>query len=666
MSSTLSNKQHANANSKFREDYRDIKYGVNQDMDRRLELEKSLPAWLKFYLEPAFPWPWSSAHELFISQLQVAIEQGVSQCVAMPRGEGKTTISKGSMLWAILSGKCRYGLLVGAAKTNSTNMLKDVKSWLADPTLMIHKDYKEICEPIAFLKGIPLRAKYQTCYGEASKIEWTTERIVLPATKRIDENGEFHDNPASQAILDCDGITGNIRGHTYGVEGGSIIRPDLAIVDDPQTKESAQSATQTKNRLQTINADIVGSAGPGKKMTVIVPCTVIHKDDLADQLLDRKKFPDFRGIRTSMILSWPKNRKLWEVEYQKARVQGIEDEDNGAKANKFYVEHRTDMDLGAKVGWDSRKLDTEESAIQHAMNLYLKLGEISFSSEYQNDPKEDRLVEFSLRTDDVMDSITGRERGVIPEEFKVVTSFIDVNLYGLTWCVAAFDPNMTCNIIDYGIFPKNKRLVEENASESQAKTAIYEGLGVLTRELEEKTYLRDGEPAKIDALLIDRGYQPETVHDFITRAKMSMNRFPSKGYGSMHFNPSGKNILRVAEGSYMVEARMGQFIGHNADYWREVSQRAFLAVSGSPGSASLWGTQRIVHLEFAQQRCAEKLIDKFQGKMGPIYKWAQKGKNDYGDCLNGCYVAAAWLGITTMTNKTPVIKRRRIRRRAKV
>jgi len=653
-------------NRAWRDDKRDVKYGSNEDMQRRWALEASLPDWLKFYLGPAFPWPWSESHKQFLHQLQVGIEQGVSQAIAMPRGEGKTTISKGAMLWAMFSGYCRYGLLIGAAKTNATNLMKDIKSWIADPTLNLHKDYKEICEPVESIKGVSIRAKYQTCYGEQSKIEWTSDRIVLPATKRIDEDGIFHDNPASQAILDCDGITGNIRGHTFGVDGGEIIRPRLVLVDDPQTAESARSASQTKFRLSVITGDILGSSGPGASITVIIPCTIIAKDDLADQILDRKKYPDFRGIRTSMILSWPKNMKIWEKEYNESRIQGIEEEDNGSRAARFYEDNREKMDQGAIVGWEARKMDIEVSAIQHAMNLYLKLGEISFASEYQNDPKDEKLLHLSLSTSDVMNSINGLKRGQVPEQFKVVTAFIDVNLYALTWAVAAFDPNMTCYVIDYGLHPKRSRLVKENASESEQKLAIYEALVALSKELEGKKYTRGSDPAKIDMLLVDRGYHPDTVHDFISRSKLTINRYPSRGYGSVHYNPTGKNIIRTSEMCYMVDAKQGQFIGHNADYWREVSQRAFLALGGAPGSAALWGEKRTVaHLEFAQQRCSEKLLDKVLGKTGHMYKWFAKGRNDYGDCLNGCYVAAAWLGVTTMANKIPQIRKRRPRRRVK-
>jgi len=667
MVQTLSHKQVANANSKYREDYRDIKYGANDDMDRRWKLEKSLPDWLKFYLEPAFPWPWSKSHIVFLGQLQSAIEQGSSQAVAMPRGEGKTTIAKGAMLWAMLSGKCRYGLLVGATKINAVAMLKDIKNWVADPSLMLAKDYREVCAPIEFLKGIPLRAKYQTSFGEPSRIEWTSERMCLPATKRIDEDGNFHPNPASQAVVDCDGITGNIRGHTYGVEGGEIIRPQICIVDDPQTKESAQSPAQTKFRLNAITADVMGSAGPGKKMTCVCVVTVIHRDDLADQILDRKKFPDFRGIRTSMITSWPKDKKIWEKQYNDVRVAGIEAEDNGEMAREFYIENRKEMDKGAGVGWIHRKLDNEESAVQHAMNLYLKLGDRSFASEYQNDPKDDVAAEFSLNTGDVMGSLSGLECGQCPPETKIVSAFIDINLYALTWAVCAFDQNMTCFVIDYGLWPKRSRLVKENASESEQKAAIYQGLVDITKQIEEKPYTCDDKPRAIDILLIDRGYHPDTVHDFVNRARLKMNRFPSRGYGSLHYNPTGKNIISTAEGCYLVDAKMGQFIGHNADYWREVSQRAFLAETGAPGSAMMFGAKRsIAHLGFAQQRCAERMTDKVMGRTGYIYKWFAKGKNDYGDCLNGCYTGAAFSGLTTLSNKDPIIRRRKARRRVKV
>ena len=79
------------------------------------------------------------------------------------------------------------------------------------------------------------------------------------------------------------------------------MRPDFAIIDDPQTRKSAKSPSQVEERSDIIEGDILGMAGPGKNMSAVMTATVIYPDDLADQYLDQERHPDWNGIRVSMI-----------------------------------------------------------------------------------------------------------------------------------------------------------------------------------------------------------------------------------------------------------------------------------------------------------------------------------------------------------------------------
>src|SRR5882724_8472261 len=102
-----------------------------------------------------------------------------------------------------------------------------------------------------------------------------------------------------------------VRGQNHSLADGTIIRPRLAIVDDPQTTESAWSASQCRQREAIFNIDVLGMAGPGQKIAALVCCTVIRPDDLADNLLDRDKNPEWAGERTKLIYDFPTAEKLW-------------------------------------------------------------------------------------------------------------------------------------------------------------------------------------------------------------------------------------------------------------------------------------------------------------------------------------------------------------------
>ena len=71
----------------------------------------------------------------------------------------------------------------------------------------------------------------------------------------------------------------------YKRADGQTVRPSLVVLDDPQTDESARSLSQCATRESILAGAILGLAGPGKKISGIMPCTVIRPGDMADNIL---------------------------------------------------------------------------------------------------------------------------------------------------------------------------------------------------------------------------------------------------------------------------------------------------------------------------------------------------------------------------------------------
>jgi hypothetical protein len=107
---------------------------------------------------------------------------------------------------------------------------------------------------------------------------------------------------------------------------GQTVRPSLVVLDDPQTDESARSLSQCATRERILAGAVLGLAGPGKKISGIMPCTVIRPGDMADNILDRDKHPEWNGERTKMVYRFPANERLWgkyaEVRAESLRVHG--------------------------------------------------------------------------------------------------------------------------------------------------------------------------------------------------------------------------------------------------------------------------------------------------------------------------------------------------------
>jgi uncharacterized membrane protein YraQ (UPF0718 family) len=77
-----------------------------------------------------------------------------------------------------------------------------------------------------------------------------------------------------------------------------------------------------------------------------MPCTVIRNGDLADQILDRSKHPEWQGERTRLVYEFPTNEKLW-AQYAQLRGDSLRNDGNGKEATAFYRAHRAEMDAGA-------------------------------------------------------------------------------------------------------------------------------------------------------------------------------------------------------------------------------------------------------------------------------------------------------------------------------
>lgn len=275
----------------------------------------------------------------------------------MPRGSGKTSIAECACLWATLYGHREFVCLIGASEVQAVEMLDSIKMEL-DGNDQLEEDFPEVCYPIRCLDGIANRCSGQLYKGERTHISWTANEIVLPT---------IPDSKASGAIIKVAGITGRIRGMKYKRADGKTVRPSLVVLDDPQTDESARSLSQCATRERILAGAVLGMAGPGKKISGIMPCTVIRPDDMADRILDRERHPQWQGERTKMVYRFPANETLWE-EYAEVRAEGLRNDQALKAATEFYQEHRDAMDEGAAIAWPERYNHDEASAIQHALD----------------------------------------------------------------------------------------------------------------------------------------------------------------------------------------------------------------------------------------------------------------------------------------------------------
>lgn len=624
--------------------------------DRKAACERNFQLFCESYFPETYALAWSPDHLKVIEKIETAVLRGGLFALAMPRGSGKSTLSESAVIWAMLYGHREFITLIGATESAALETLDSIKTEL-EVNERLAEDFPEVCYPVAQLEGIANRCAGQLYKGERTRITWTSNEIVLPTVEG---------SRASGIIVRVAGITGRIRGMKFKRSDGRSVRPSLVIIDDPQTSESAGSLEQTRKRVRVLAGDILGLAGPGQKISGIMPCTIIRPGDMADIILNRNTHPDWNGEKTRMVYRFPTNMKLWE-EYAEIRAEALRTEGNFQKATEFYLANREAMDAGAEVSWEARFNHDEVSALQHAMNLKFQ-DEAAFMSEYQNDPLPDDTADDSLLSvDEICAKINGLARRRVPLKCDRLTMFVDIQKALLFYVVTAWAEDFTGAVIDYGSWPDQHRheysLADANPSiqtlfpKAGFEGALYAALSALTDECLGREWEReDGAVLKIERALVDAnwGQSTDVVYQFCRQSSHAGVILPSHG---RYVGASSKPMTeyRKQQGdrlgfNWMIPNVAGKrairHVIYDTNYWKSFIHARLAVPVGDKGSLTLYGRIPGAHQLFAEHLTAEYRV-KTQGRGRTVDEWKLKPQshdNHFLDCVAGCAVCGSMLG----------------------
>ena len=623
-----------------------------ENQERKESCRNDFKLFCETYFPEVYQLKWSDDHLRAIAKIQKSVLEGGLFALAMSRGSGKSSLTETAAIWAMLYGHREFVVLVGASESAALEMLDSIKTEF-EVNEHIATDFPEVSYPIAKLEGIANRCAGQLYKGERTRITWTANEIVLPTIAGAASSG---------VIVRVAGITGRIRGMKYKKPDGRTIRPEFVVIDDPQTSESADSVEQTRKRVRVLAGDILGLAGPGKKIAGIMPCTVIRPGDMAEQILDKTKHPEWNGERCKMIYQFPRNDELWE-RYADLRADELRECGTFERATEFYREHRAEMDEGAVVSWPDRYNYDEISAIQHAMNLKLT-DEAAFWAEYQNEPlPEDLGTDEQLTVDRIVNKLNGHAQRTVPVSANHVTMFIDVQKTLLFYVVCAWDDDFTGYVIDYGAWPDQRRryftLGEANPTlqakfpRSGLEGCLYGGLKALTEDYLSREFTRDdGAAMRIEKCLVDAnwGQSTDVVYQFCRESAFANVIIPSHG---KYIGASSKPMSeykkavgdRVGHNWRMPNIRGKRAVRHvvfDTNYWKSFVASRLLESMGDRGSLSLWGRSSEAHMLFAEHLTAEYRV-KTEGRGRRVEEWKMRPEgadNHWWDGLVGCAVAA--------------------------
>lgn len=647
------------------------------DTARREACSRSLKLHCETYHPEAFSMGWSDAHLRAIARIEEAARIGALYAFAMARGSGKTTISRVGAEWATLNALRRYVFLIGATDAKATEALGSLKTQIRFNEILA-ADYPEVSHYARALGGIANRASGQTCDGASTMIEWSSDGIVLPTVPPpsnwpprwpLRADGMV---PTSGVVVATSGLTGDgIRGSLRTLTTGEMVRPDLVLLDDPQTATSARSKTQNLVREQLVSADVLGMAGPGKRIAAVMPCTVIEPGDMADSLLDRKKHPLWRGERSGILKSMPKSLAEWDAYYDVySRCAQLEPPDF-AESNAHYVGRQGVLEEGAEASWPERyDRETEVSAIQHAMHLRYR-DPFAFAAEYMNDPKPLHAISASaLDPEAIARKATNVPRLAVPRGCTRVTAMIDVGVHVLWYCVVGWDERFNGHVLDYGPYPDQTRLYFAAADATRTlsgahgmgqlpqEAAVFSGLSAASERVNGRKYVQEetGNEMRVERCLVDANYGPltELVYDFCRRDKFAGVLLPSHG---KYIGPKATPIAnwqrregeRIGPGWRISNAeagKRGRKVVFDTNKFKTFVAERLRTPFGAPGCLSLFAAPEAEHQMFADH-CAAEYPKPPAGGGYAVDEWVERvGRDNHlWDCLIGAAVAVSIQGL---------------------
>lgn len=642
---------------------RDVIIPACANPERRTACEADICLALRTYFPEIFYDPFTDEQKAMIEDVLYRMKHGGWQAIAAHRGGGKTMITTYVLLLAMLFGWVKFPFIVAATGPKATRILRNVKVALRHNDTLA-EDFPEVCTLVRYVASAPQRAQSVTINGGIPvDMVWRDDHIILPTVEG---------SKASGAIFSTAGITGDdIRG--INING---VRPDYVLLDDVDTRESAASIEQTEKRELTIEQDIAGLGGPGKKFGGTMLCTILNRQCLAYMYTDRKMKPGWNGRRYKLMVEPPAHAEMWE-EYVQMRLHGQQmgTDPEGREAHNFYLTNRAKMEEGAVISnpyrYNANPLpdgsETESSALEACYIVIAKAckegkdGWNHFATEYQNDPPPlDGLENSGITSSLVTSRISGLELQELPHEFKSLVHFIDLGHHYCYWGDCAWQPECIGTISDYGALDVHG--VTKDSDQAALERALLKTLHEWRSMLLGKYKDHEGNVINPSLCLVDSGSGLHTraVYQFCKEAGHPF--YPSKGFDKAAWRAPAKSSKTGDHWAKVPQPGGAQLYEFDATYWKQFAHQRFLTPTfdaehrPKAGSLSLFICPELEQYRKERREFTHQAVAEIWGTAKPGAKpgWIGHKKNHYQDVTAGLCLAASVTGIELIPTSRPM------------
>jgi hypothetical protein len=543
--------------------------GVKSPKRRALCLA-SPQRFLRTYFDWIFFNPFTSYHNEIIDITAESVQYGTRSAIAAPRGDGKTSICTALVVWGLSAGLIKFPVILAANDPKADQILSNIKKLLTSEKYV--EDFPEIGFPLKALGGESRLAGKQTVWGKPTNVKWTLEAIGLP---------EIDGSPCSGGAILPLSIEGAIRG--ANIDGK---RPDFGMIDDPETRQSANNSDTVRERLRIIEEDFHGLKGPSNRFGMVALVTIMNKYSLAAKLTDRSQKPAWGGIRRGLIRDWPERKDLWEEYFAKRKACQEGGDKYGWGATQFYIENFGKMNRGCVMNNPHRYDNSlspqgnpiEITALQACMNFMCDAESIdAFLCEYQNDTKifdQETEDDDSILTSKVVQTrVNGYEQGEVPDETIGITAAMDVGKRFCNWTKIAWLPGNRGLICDYGIvevFNFRAPSIEQSLHAALADWLEAQGNSFT--------------PPDWTLLDTSDGVLTDALYNFVLKAPEFPPIAASKGYGEgqgpkpQEFVPESERAERILGNHWYAKlnSNKGIWLYHpDANFWKLWVQERF-------------------------------------------------------------------------------------------
>lgn len=628
-----------------------VTVGTCQNPARREACLADPERFLRTYIDYRFTRGFYPHQVRMIEGIYDRARYGGSKSYAAPRGDGKTEVCTAMIVFVMLAGLIDYVVAIAATTKLASDIFKDVK-YHFETSPLLSADFPEVCDPIKALEGAPQRAGKQHVDGVLTRIEWKQDRLILP---------EVDDSPFGGSCMNFYGLDAAIRG--VRIRGK---RPRLVLVDDPETRESAKSDQQIKDREEMLDRDVAGLGGQEGNVSIVAITTCQNRRSLSWKLTGEDKAnnkikPAYEGERFAAIKAWPTNAELWDDYIAQRKINQNNGDPYGQTATALYMANREAMDEGAEVinpGRYDRNITPEGepieiSNLQHCYNFISDRGLPSFLAEYQNEPEpEEELQTVGLTSGKVMSRTNTLERRELPEECEIVCLGVDIGKYASHWSQLAFAGNAVGYVTDYGVIETYG--LDVSSSEQAIERAILASLRNFADEL-----MTEVKPLIV---LVDSGDYSDAVYEFCRSTGPPF--FPCKGMPGSNFRMPEQSKTKqpfLEAWAHWIEREQSWLYNVNSWYWKNWVHERFMTdtqTDGVPndGSLSLFAPRNNKeHLSYAKHIVAEELQSKFEPGKGVKTHWAQVSKNNHwldATSYACCAAACAGMRLIPQTQRT--------------